>query len=520
MLKRRRTEQDRMLSSQPEPQQLYVPPPKQARRPRPGRVLLLLGIVSAIPIVAYIGMAVLLNAERLHPVLEATLSRTLGRPVRIGTLRFSFGFGRLIATDVTIDDDPAFSSAPFLQARQVEFGVSRIPLIFGQEMAIDSVTIDEPAVTLIHGAGRSWNYYGILEAGPTPPAASAGPRVRVRGGVITIRGGDRGGPLVWRNVALDFAHFSTAADCPFTLAARLAAGGTVKLNGKAGPVRWDHRLPSLPVSVLVNAKQIAIAESNLAGGMAPALDGLLSLDGTVESDGNLMQVKGSARVSKLKLVRQAVPSDQTLLLVFALDHDLSTGTGSLTRCEVQLDKSSGSLTGKYSIVEEKAVVKLTFNAQGVPLMPLAALLPAVSLPLPSGTSLQGGVAFVDLAVQGPVDHPTTTGSIAVKNTQLNHFDLEERLASVSGLDQLHISRNLEIISLNAKINAGAGKLTVDTIDANIPEVGTLSGNGAIGDDQILDFHMNASRTGDKRQIPFSVRGACASPIFRQPGKTL
>jgi hypothetical protein len=49
----------------------------------------------------------------------------------------------------------------------------------------------------------------------------------------------------------------------------------------------------------------------------------------------------------------------------------------------------------------------------------------------------------------------------------------------------------------------------------------FTGLGSIDSSRTLDFQMGVTRHGvsDKRVIPFVVRGACISPIFRQPGKT-
>jgi len=55
----------------------------------------------------------------------------------------------------------------------------------------------------------------------------------------------------------------------------------------------------------------------------------------------------------------------------------------------------------------------------------------------------------------------------------------------------------------------------------LPELGVFTGQGAIDGNRTLDFQMSALRNGvaDKRPIPFVVRGACISPVFRSPSKT-
>jgi hypothetical protein len=178
------------------------------------------------------------------------------------------------------------------------------------------------------------------------------------------------------------------------------------------------------------------------------------------------------------------------------------------------------MSGRYAEIDGRTVVKFDVIGHGAPVTAVAELLPAVSLPLPAGSSLQGGVASIDVVLQGPLERPTTVGSVVVNNTRLIGFNLEERLSSITGLDLLHINRELEISTFDAHFNAGPGKISVESIDVTMPGIGVFSGSGEVGDDRMIEFRMNAIRSGvvEKHPIPFLVRGACTAPIFRPPGK--
>ena len=75
----------------------------------------------AIGVVAVLVLAVLIvplfvNADSFRPMLETQLSSALGRKVTLGKLSFSLLSGSVVADQLTVADDPAFSTAPFLEA--------------------------------------------------------------------------------------------------------------------------------------------------------------------------------------------------------------------------------------------------------------------------------------------------------------------------------------------------------------------------------------------------------------------
>ena len=63
--------------------------------------------------------------------------------------------------DISIADDPEFSNAPFLQAKQLAAGVALQPLKFSKKLQVSSFTITEPQVVLLHAASGKWNYSSL-----------------------------------------------------------------------------------------------------------------------------------------------------------------------------------------------------------------------------------------------------------------------------------------------------------------------------------------------------------------------
>jgi len=92
------------------------------------------GIVVAVLIVIAIAVPLLVNVNNFRPQIESTLSTTLGRPVKVGNLSLGVFSGSVGADQLSIADDPKFSSAPFIQAKSLQVGVELMPLIFSKQL--------------------------------------------------------------------------------------------------------------------------------------------------------------------------------------------------------------------------------------------------------------------------------------------------------------------------------------------------------------------------------------------------
>lgn len=518
MLKRRRTEQDGLLvrpDSRPRPEPRQPSRPVHRRSAPSGKRSLAVIALAAAAI--YLIAPVLWSANRLRPLAEETLGRALGRTVRIGSLRFTPGFGGLVANDVRVSEDPAFGSSDFASAGQVRFEVERWAMLFDSRLEIASIEVAAPRVTLLRRSPGGWNFHSVLAQGS--PISVLGPALRINDGVLIIRAGDGAQPVTLRHVAADFPHFSASAETMFQISGDVDGGGTLKLNGKAGPLLWRDGSAALPMSLLVNARKLALGSSGLAARIAGGLDGDFSLDATIESDGTILSAAGNAEIARLKLARSAEASPDPLPVEFALRHALESDRGQIDRCDLRLGKGSAILTGEYSIADGPPTAELAIAARGVAAAPFGHILAAAAFPLPRAANTDGGVVFLDASLEGALDRPAIRGTVTANNIRLDGFDLAERLAAVSGLDALRISRDTEVAGLSAKFaSRPGGGVAVESIELELPEVGRMSGSGAIADGGALDFRMTAWRGSGSVPIPFIVRGASVSPIFRQPGK--
>ena len=122
-------------------------------------VVLILLVIILVPF--------LVNGETFRPTLESRLSAALGRQVSLGHLTFSLLSGSLVADNVAIADDPAFSTSPFIQAKQLKVGVELQPLIFNKQVRITRLDIDTPAIQLIQNQAGKWNFSSIGNNAPS-----------------------------------------------------------------------------------------------------------------------------------------------------------------------------------------------------------------------------------------------------------------------------------------------------------------------------------------------------------------
>src|SRR5438094_9696636 len=118
-------------------------------------------IVVGVLIVLILITPFLIPVNQFRPTIEEKASAALGRKVQLGDLSLSLLSGSLSAENLSIGDDPKFSSAPFLTARSLDVGVEIMPLILSKTLNVTGVRIASPKVTLLHNAAGQWNYSSL-----------------------------------------------------------------------------------------------------------------------------------------------------------------------------------------------------------------------------------------------------------------------------------------------------------------------------------------------------------------------
>ena len=208
---------------------------------------------------------------------------------------------------------------------------------------------------------------------------------------------------------------------------------------------------------------------------------------------------------------------------FAINHNLRQRTGALTHGEIQIGKAKAELTGTYSEANNATVLHVKLAAPAMQVQALAAMLPALDIVLPMGSSLQGGTASANVTVDGPSDKLVADGTLALQKTKLAGFDLGSNMKTVAKLTGIKISPDTDFDNIGATVHSDPGGMKIEKISVIAPAIGELTGAGSISPANALDFKMRAQlHTGalldivnpsGNTSVPFSIQGTSAQPKF-------
>ncbi len=501
------------------------------------RALKIIGIVVAVILLVVIALPFLVNVNSFRPKLESELSSALGRQVKVGNLSLSILSGSVSAEDLSISDDPAFSKDPFIRAKALKVGVEVMPLIFSKILHITDVTLDRPEISLLRDAAGKWNFssLGNKSEAATKPAAPESPsstanlsvsKLDVKDGRLSVnRANSSIKPHVYDNVNISVRDFSLTSQFPFTMAANLPAGGSLKLDGKAGPINSSD-VSASPLEAQVHVKGLDLAASGFVD-PSTGIAGLADFDGTLSSDGKLARTSGTLKADKLKLASKGSPAGRPVEIKYATDYDLQKQSGTLTQGDVSLGKALAKLTGTYQSQGESTLLNMKLNADGMPVDDLQAMLPALGIILPSGSSLQGGTLSANLGIAGPADKLVITGPIRLAQTKLARFNLASKMSAISALSGTQTGSDTSIQNLSTDARVAPEGVRTQNINLTIPALGTVTGDGTISPGGALNYKMNASLSGGAvtgltqlagiggkgGSIPFFIQGTTSDPKF-------
>jgi AsmA protein len=486
------------------------------------RVLLVAGGIIGLLLVAALSLPFLIDPNHFRLLLEQKLSQSLAREVKLGDLKLSVLSGAIEAADLSISDNPAYSKQPFVQAKSLDVAVELWPLVASRQVHVTGLTIDHPSIALIQSQNGEWNFSNL--GGNAPASAKAAPEngtkndldlsvklLKITGGRFSLgHTGAHTRPLVLEDVDIEVKDFSAATAFPFSLSAKLVGGGKVKLSGQAGPIDAENTAHT-PFNAKVNLDGVDLAGAGLNQN-APAVAGVLSLDGSCNSDGKTAKLTTKIKGEKLKLAKEGTPAKKNIELDFAANHDLRKRSGRVTQGDIHIGGAVARLSGTYAEEGETTSVHLALNGDQMPIPELEAFLPSLAVALPRGSTLQGGTATLKLSMEGPFARLLTTGTVSLDNTKLAGFDLGRKMAVIEALAGIKNAGDTEIQTFHSAVKVGPDGASADNIQLIVPSIGNLDGSGTVSPSNALDFKMRATVRG--AGIPFTVSGVAADPVIR------
>jgi hypothetical protein len=436
-------------------------------------VAIVIGVILLVLIVA----PFFINADQFRPQIETSLSQELGRKVQLGHVSVSLFSGSLSVDQISIADDPADSSQPFLTAKSLSVGIDVMPLIFSRDLRVHSLKFNDPQVQLLRTAAGQWNFASLgsgapaahteyeerspagfrpvaIDVGMNSAQANAGEsstrnsfsvdKMEISNGTIVFgRPGQPTGPA-YQDVNLSAQNVSQSAAFPFQFDAKTPGGGKIDLTGNLGPIGnndgshlpFEGRLKadSIPAPDIENLLAVLgyslPSGSNLKGGTIQAN---LALHGPLEqfvAEGPVklsnVTLTGFSLASKLSgaLGQGGSGGNDTLIKVAegALRYNDQGVRGDNLNVEIA---SIGSVTGAGTVSPENVLnFRLVAKLEGK--SPIAKLT-QISL-----FNKGGGIPF---RVEGNASNPQVAADVpGLSNTPLNQLKVPSKgqLGSVLG----------------------------------------------------------------------------------------
>jgi AsmA protein len=486
------------------------------------RLLKIGGVILVGLIVIAIAIPFFIDANAFRPKLESELTDALGRTVKVGNLSLSLLSGSVTADNVSIADDPIFSKTAFVEAKSLSVGVELVPLIFSKSLNVTELTLNQPEISLVRSEnGERWNFSSLGNnsaqgARNTTPAAGASTsgnpnltvaKLKASNGRLTLsRANSSQQPRVYDKVEIEMSNFSFTNSFPFKVTASLPTGGSLKLDGSAGPIDSSDAART-PLQAKVKVSQMNLAASGFID-PATGISGIADFDGSVSSDGREAKTNGTLKAEKLQVVQKGSPAAKPVRLEYAVTYDLVKQTATLTRGEVAMGKAVAHLSGTYDAHGTTTSINVKLTGQGLPVDDLEAMLPAVGVKLPPGSQLKGGALALNFSIEGPVDKLVSTGTVRLENSALAGFNLGSKLAAISALSGKTVEQKDTVIkNFSADVRVAPEETRADNISLVIPALGNASGAGTVSPNNALDFKMKADN------IPFFIQGTTFDPKF-------
>ena len=482
-----------------------------------------IAIAVAAILVILIVVPFLIPINKFKPTIESKASEALGRKVQLGNLSLSLLTGSVGIDAISVSDDPKFNSGPFLTAKTVKVGVELIPLIFSQQLNVTEITVVSPQVTMLKDPSGRWNFSSIggasSKTAPKAPASSSSAetlsigKLRLEDGQITLGNTNSRKRTVYTKVNLTASDVAMKNNFPVLFSMQMPGGGSMKIDGKIGPVDAEDAALT-PQNV-----KLTISELNLAS--TGFLDPSLGLGGVADMDANLvsekgqMATKGQLKLSKAVLVAGGSPAGVPAVVNFDTKYDLVKGTGVLHPSTLNIGNAKSNLSGTYKSEGDAFAVDLKITGEGLPATDLESFLPALGINLPDKSRLSAGTMNTNLHVSGPTDKLVTDGTIGLFNGKLAGFDLGKKLSGIGALAGIKSGGDLVIEKFTTNLHMATTGLRADNLDAVVPALGSMVGNGTVDAKNNLDFKLVATVNN---AVATAAAGSVAGGLGGEMGK--
>jgi hypothetical protein len=253
-------------------------------------------LASVAALLAVLIVPPLVSVSRYKNGITRLLSTSLGRPVRLSSVEVRLlpwpGF---VLSDLTVEDDPAYSNEPILHANTVKASIRLLSLWRGR-LEVGEISVDEASLNLVRGANGHWNLDSLFRTPVVRGGARSGarlPYLSATNSRINIKNGLEKLPFSLTDTDLSFWQENSGEwrlrllGQPDRTDLPLQSGdtGTVRLEASLRPAA---SLRQMPLHLDAEWREAQLGQlSRLIAGTDPGwrgdLRGEFHLDGTAES---------------------------------------------------------------------------------------------------------------------------------------------------------------------------------------------------------------------------------------------
>jgi AsmA protein len=488
-----------------------------------------IGIAVVVVVLILFILPFLIPVNKFKPTIEQKASEALGRKVQVGNLSLSILGGSVGMDDLSVSDDPKFNPGPFLTAKEVKVGVELIPLIFSKELNVTEIKIVNPQVMMLKEPSGKWNFSSIggtsAPAAPKPPSGggtsgmpggsvSVG-KLELQDGQITLGNTNSQKRNVYSKVNLTASEASMNSSFPVSFSMELPGGGTMKIEGKVGPV--DQKDAAFtPQDVKLTIDNLNLTST---GFLDPSLGlaGMVDVNANLASQGGHMSTKGELKLSKAVLIAGGKPATVPAIIDFDTTYDMAAGSGVLNASTLKIGNAKTNLSGVYKSVGDEFAIDMKVDGEGLPATDLEAFLPALAINFPEGSRLSAGTLNTHLHLSGPTNKLVTDGNIGLFNGKLSGFDLGQKMSGIASMAGIKTGKDLDIEKMTSNVHMAPTGMRADNLDLVVPALGTVVGGGTLDAKNNMDFKLVATVNPG---VASAAANSAAGPVGGVMGKAL
>lgn len=419
------------------------------------RPIVILAIVVAVLILAFILTVSLFNVNKFRPRIQAELQTKLGRPVTLGELHLRLFPLSIRVEGLTIGQAAGWPAQhPFATAKEVYASAGLFSLLRGQPH-INDLTLDQPQIELIRNAQGAWNFSNIGtgatnqsgqgNGGAAQPGQTNGQtaqpqqqseltlnQLKITDGQVAVTDERAKTPrAVYNHIDLKVAGFSSNKPFDLDVAAHFPGPGKelLSFSGKAGPFGAGNT-QIMPITGHLSLQEISVAGVNsvAAGTIPPNTDGVLSGTGDVTSENENVAGKGNFKVDNavIRGAKLGYPIDAQ----YDLTMNRKTDQIQIQSGSVKLGPTAISISGGINSASKPSTLNLRVNTANASIGDLSHLASAFGGSSGAGDQVKGSVS-ADLAITGTLNAPQIQGNLSSGSIQAQGLVLNNVRAKCS-----------------------------------------------------------------------------------------